>query len=221
MRKVLLVAAVLSACTTITTPAPSSAGPTHLESGSLSRAQVIRVEMNARYRLLQSGALAVTEATSTGVVESFALLAPDLVETRLVPADAGIWYAICPIRARCPYPTRPFARPAGDRVLRRMSLELALRTFVETSADLVAVSLPTARFIAFVVERKDLAGEVNFRSLAAALGGNPSRALTAPVENIVRQVTRPRVFLFAGLEPTPSGRSAWAGVPLWPSTGSP
>ena len=221
MRKVLLAAAALSACASIAAPALSSAGPSPLESRALSRAQVIRTEINARYRLLQSGALAVTEATSTGVVESFALATSDLLERRLVPADDGIWYAICPVRIRCPYPTRPFARAAGDRVLRRMLLELALRTFVETSADLVAVSLPTTRFIAFVVERKDLAREVNFRSLAAVLGGNPARPLTASVENIVHHVTRPRVFLFAGLEPTPSGRSAWAGLPLWPSTGSP
>lgn len=215
MRKVLFAAALLSAWTSIAAPALSSAEASRPESRSL---QVIRTEINARYRHLTNGALAASEATSTSVVESFALVSSDLLETRLVPADNGIWFAICPVRARCPYPARPFARAASDRVLRRMALDLALRTFVETSADLVAVSLPTTRFIAFVVERQDLAREVDLRSLAAALGVSPRRPLTASVENIVHRVTRPRVFLFAGLEPTPSGRSAWAGLPVWPST---
>jgi hypothetical protein len=220
MGKVLLAAVALSACASMVAPDLSSAGPSRLQSRDLSRAQVIRTEISARYRLVPRGGLAVTEATSTGVVESFALTTSDLRESHVLPAANGIWYAICPVRARCPYPARPFARVASDRVLLRMSLELVLRTFVETGADLVAVSLPTLRFTALVVARKDLAREIDLRSLARALRGSPARALSASVEDIVRRVSRPRVFLFAGLEPTPSGRSAWVGLPLWPTAGS-
>jgi len=161
--------------------------------------------------------LAVTETTSTGVVESFTLLTPDLLETRFLPADNGIYYAICPVRATCPFPAPRFARPAADLVPRRLALELALRTFLETSADVVAVSLPTPRFIVFIAERSELAREVDLPTLARALDGDPARALAASLAEVVDRMTRPRTFLFLGLEPTPSGRDSWAGVPCWPT----
>ena len=53
----------------------ASARASALEPRSLARAQTIRGQLDARYRVLRSRGLAVTEATSTGVVESFALLA--------------------------------------------------------------------------------------------------------------------------------------------------
>jgi hypothetical protein len=109
------------------------------------------------------------------------------------------------------------ARPAADFAARRLALELALRTFVETSATVVAVSLPTPRFIAFVVEREELAREVNVRALATALSGDPARALSASLRATVDRVTRPRVFVAMGLEPAPNGRDFWAGIPRWPS----
>ena len=52
---------------------------------SLARAQTIRAQLDARYRVMRGRGLAVTEATSTGVVESFTLLTFDLLETRLLP----------------------------------------------------------------------------------------------------------------------------------------
>ncbi len=52
-------------------------------------------------------------------------------------------------------------------------------------------------------------------TLAKALGGDPSRALSVSLEGIVDRVTRPRVFLAMGLEPTLSGRDSWVGVPRW------
>jgi hypothetical protein len=91
-----------------------------------------------------------------------------------------------------------------------------LRTFLETSADVVAVSLPTRRFVLFVVERDELRGEVDVPTLSAALTGDPSRPLAASLERVVDRVTRSRVFLFLGLEATPSGRQSWAGVPCLP-----
>ena len=188
-----------------------------IEPASLARAQTIRAQVDARYRVSRRHGLAVTEASSTGVVESFALLTPDLLEMRVLPADNGIYYAICPVRATCPYPARRFARPAADLVPRRLALELALRTFLETSADVVAVSLPTPQFIAFIVERKELAREVDLPVLAKALRGDPARALSPSLERVVDRVTRPRVFRAMGLEPTANGGDSWAGIPLWPT----
>jgi hypothetical protein len=218
IRRTLLVG-VAGAVLAVGTFAGSSGGATSsvsaIEPASLARAQAIRAQVAARYRALRGQGLAVTEASSTGVVASFALLTPDLLETRYVSADNGIYYAICPVRATCPYPPRRVARPAADLVPRRLALELALRTFLETSADVVAVSLPTPRFIAFIIERKELAYEVDLPVLAKALRGDPARALSSSLEGVVDRVTRPRVFLAAGLEPTPSGRDSWAGIPRW------
>lgn len=216
--RLILVAGVLLAVGTVAAfPVQASSTTAALEPRSLSRAQMIRTQIDARYRGPQGRGLAVTEATSTGVVESFTLLTPDLLETRFLPADNGIYYTICPVRATCPYAARRFARAAADLVPRRLALELALRTFLETSADVVAVSLPTPRFIAFIVERRELAREVDMPTLAKALSGDPSRALSLSLERIVHRVTWPRVFLFVALEPTPSGRDSWAGIPRWPT----
>jgi hypothetical protein len=187
-----------------------------IEPASLARAQAIRAQVDARYRVLRGHRLAVTEASSTGVVESFVLLTPDFLETRYVSAENGIYYAICPVRSTCPYPPRRLAHPAADLVPRRLALELALRTFLETSADVVAVSLPTPRFIAFIVEREELAHEVDLPALAKALRGDPARALSSSLKGVVDRATRPRVFLAAGLEPTPTGRDSWVGIPRWP-----
>ena len=187
---------------------------------ALTGAQAIRAEIDARYRRASGQALAVTEATSSDVLESFALLTPDLLGMRFLPADNGIWYAICPVGASCPYPARRLARPAVDLSPRRLAVELALRTFIETSADLVAVSLPTPRFIALVVEREELAREVDVPALANALSGDPARTLSASLQAVVNRVTRPRVFVALGLEPAPSGRDSWVGCPRWLGKGS-
>jgi hypothetical protein len=213
--------ALLAVASVAAFPVQASPTASALESRSLAHARTIQAQLDARYRLLPGRGLAVTEATSTAVVESFTLLTPDLLEARFLPADNGIWYAICPVRATCPYPARRFARPAADFVPRRLALELAVRTFLETSVDVVAVSLPTPRFIAFIVERKELAREVDLPALTKALRGDPARALSSSLEWVVDRVTRPRIFRAAGLEATPSGRDSWAGIPRWPERGSP
>jgi hypothetical protein len=212
-KKLLLLLVVLAVCAGAAVPGDSSAASSTLQPATLARARVIRSAVTSRY--VRAG-LAVTEASSTGVVESFTLLTADLQETRIIDADNGVYYAICPARASCPYPARRFARPAADVLVRRLALELALRTFLETSADVVAVSLPTRRFVLFVVERDELRGEVDVPTLSAALTGDPSRPLAASLERVVDRVTRSRVFLFLGLEATPSGRQSWAGVPCLP-----
>jgi hypothetical protein len=136
--RAIFIAGVLLAVGTFTAfPVQGSQTASTLEPGSLARAHTIRAQIGARYRALPGGGLAITEASSTGVVESFALLTPDLLETRFLPADNGIYYATCPVRATCPYPARRLARPAADPAPHRLALELALHTFLESSADVV------------------------------------------------------------------------------------
>jgi hypothetical protein len=96
-------------------PTYAASAASTLEPRSLARAQTIRAQLDDRYRVLPRRGLAVNEATSTGVVESFALLAPDLLEARFLPAENGIWYAIWPVRATCPYPPLRFAAPLRAR----------------------------------------------------------------------------------------------------------
>ena len=195
--------------------APAVAG---VDPGDLTHARAIRSEMTVRYARIRGPRLAVTESSSTGVVESFTLMSPDLLEERILPADNGIYYAICPRGATCPYPARRFQRPEADFLPRRIALELAVRTFLETSADLVAVSLPTRRFVLFIVQRDDLVRTIDLAALARALKVDPARAPTASLQGTVDRITRPRMFVGVDLMPTPSGRESWLGVACWPSS---
>src|SRR5512144_3319732 len=79
------------------------------EPAPLALAQTIRAELDARYRLVPGRPLAVTEASTTGVVESLTLFSADPLETRTVAADNGVYFAICPPRATCPFPARRLA----------------------------------------------------------------------------------------------------------------
>ena len=159
--------------------------------------------------------LAVTEASSTGVIESFSLLT--LEGLRVVPADGGVYFAICPRHARCPLPARRSARPAAAFLPRRQALELALRTFLETPADVVAVSLPTTRFVLFIVERGELEREVDLPTLTKRLAGNPTLAVDASLRRSVDQLTYSRIFIPLGLESTATGADTMPAVALWPT----
>jgi hypothetical protein len=101
----LAVATALTAGATAAFPAEASPREAEPDPAALARAHAIRVQTDARYRRLAG--MAVTEASSTAVIESFTLLTSDLLATRTVQAANGIWYAVCPVRAKCPYP------PAG------------------------------------------------------------------------------------------------------------
>ncbi len=208
------VAAVVGLALLLSMAAASKASA--LAPQSLRHAQTIRAELDVRYRAVRRGGLAVTEASSTGVVESFTLATPDLRGLRVVPAEDGIYYAVCPAGASCPYPARRLARPASDLGARRLALQLAVRTFLETSADVVAVSLPTQPFIAFVVERDELANEIDLGDVANVLESEPTHALSASLQAVVDRLTRPRIFVAVGLEPTASGGDTWLGMPRWP-----
>jgi len=200
---------------------------------TLVRAASIRDEVNTRIQLLAGAGLSVTEATSTDLIDSFTLLSDDLFDARFVPARGGVWYTICPDRAPCPYPASRLSRPASDRLARALALELALRTFLETDAPVVGVALPTPHFVALVLEREELAREVNMSALASALRAGPlqdrplaalakaldgDRALTpaTPLQRTIDELTRPRTYLYLGFEPGPYGPMSWAGMPCWP-----
>jgi hypothetical protein len=216
MRKVAL--ALVALVTAAVTAASAVAGSTSLDPRALTQARKIRTEITARYVRQGSPKLVVTEASPTGVIESFLLLSSDFLELRVVPADNGIHYAICPVRATCPYPGPRWARPASAFVPRRQALELALRTFLETPATVVSVSLPTPEYVFFLVERDELRG-VDMASLVRALGGNPARSPASTLRRLVDEITRPRLFVPLGLEPTPNGRESLGAAPLWPSAG--
>ena len=194
-------------------PADASDVPRALQPDTLARAKAIRAEVNARYRRVPGPKLLVSEASAAGVIESFTLLGAGMDWGRTVSASNGIWYAICPARAQCPYPARGAARPAADYLPRRLALELAVRTFAETSADLVAVSLPTPRFTLLVVERADLRDHLP--ELAHALRGVPPTSRL----RLVDLLTRAHVFVGVALELTPSGGETFIAYPRWPDEG--
>lgn len=159
------------------------------EPEALTRARAIRSELTARYRLLPGRRLVVTEATTTGVVATLTLLT-DWLEPRVVPAVNGIYYATCSARSRCPYPARSAAWPTQAVQPRRLAVELALRTFAETSVALVVVSLPTAEPVWVVFERSDLVGtEALDRSLPP---------------DVVDRRTRPRLYRPLPILPPPT-----------------
>jgi hypothetical protein len=185
---------------------------------ALAQARKIKAQVNARNRGAGGSKLAITEASSTGVIESFSLMTTGLDELRIVPADTGVYFAICPLRATCPNPARRSARPAAAFLPRRQALELALRTFVETSADLVAVSLPTRRFVLFIVQRQELEQEVDMVALAERLAHDPAIAGDGSLRESVDRLTLSRMFAPVSLEPTPTGRDTLTAIPVWPGS---
>jgi hypothetical protein len=215
LARALLLAAVASTCVSaLALPAFGSPPRSPNEATTLARARLIRDELNARYRSLPGRTLVVTEASSTKVVESFTLLSSDLREQRTVAAWNGVWFALCPARATCPYPAPRDGRPAAAYLPRQLALELAIRTFLETSASVVAVSLPTPHhFTVFVIQRTDLMCDPDLLALARAARSARMSAWPRPT---VDRTTRPRIFVFVGMEPTPTGRESFAAIPRWP-----
>jgi len=199
-KRLAFAAAAVSAGTAIFAgPSPATA---QLEPDALQRARVIRAEVDSRYRRLPGRKLRVTEATGTGVVQSLTLITDWLDVPHVVPADNGIYFAICPARAKCPYPARSAAWHAAAVLPRRQALELALRTFLETSATLVVVALPTAEPTWVVFQRDDLLASIDASSVLEQLVGQPAIAQTS-LRDLVRTVTRPRLFLPLPILPPP------------------
>ena len=210
----------LSVLTLFSSVAQAGNGPVRAADMPQVLAQVgkIKAQINARNLGPRGSKLAVTEASSTGVIESFTLVTSGLDEIRVVSAHSGIYFAICPLRATCPNPARRSARPAEAFLPRRQALELALRTFIETSADVVAVSLPTLQFVLFIVEREELERDVDMPALVERLARDPAIAADTSLRESVDRLTYPRIFAPLGLESTPTGRDTLTAVPVWPSS---
>ncbi len=207
-------ALALGAGAALPAPAPATSSPAQ-EPEALAHARQIRAEVGARYRRPHGPKLAVTEASTTGVIDSFTLFTSPLEEPRVVPAANGIYYAICPTRATCPYPDRS-ARPAAAFVPRRAALELAVHTFLETSANLVVVSLPTARFVLVILERDDVMGNADAAALRDALAADPAAVPDTALRRVVDQLTRPRLFVPWALVPISDTRETLVASCLSP-----
>lgn len=193
----------------------ADAGEERAEPTTQAQADSIRSDLQARARFLPEPALLITESTTTDAIDSFTLLSRDLLERRFIPAAGGVWYAICPVSAVCPFPRRRMARSAQELVPRRLALELVIRTFLETDAAVVGVALPTPRIVAVVLDRTELA-EVDLPALARTLATAPLLDASVGVRRLVDELTLPRTYLFLGFEPGPNGGVSWAGMPRWP-----
>jgi hypothetical protein len=141
-----------AACAATVLAAAASARP---EPDPVVQAAAVRGDVTARYA--SAHGLVVTEASSTAVVGSLTLWSAAGTSVREVRTARGVYYALCPIRATCPFPSRKLARPITAFAPRQAALELAIRSFAETTADPVVVSLPTRRWVLLVLERSELA----------------------------------------------------------------
>lgn len=193
----------------------AGAGVESVEPTRQAQADTIRAELQARVQLLPNSGLAITESTTTDAVDSFTLLSRDLLERRFVSAAGGVWYAICPARAVCPFPARRMSRSARELVPRRLALQLAIRTFLETDAPVVGIALPTPHIVAVVLERKELAS-IEMNAVARMLASTPLLDSSPELERVVDELTLPRTYLFLGFEPGSRGGLSWAGMPRWP-----
>ena len=209
----LLAVALAAAGAAAALPARASESVSELEPQSLVLAKAIRTHVNARYRQLTGRRLAVTEVTSMGVVESVSLMTDPVEPLHVVPADNGIYFELCSVRAKCPYPARSAAWPADAFRPRRQALELAVRVFSRTTADLVVVALPTRSPTWIVFERADLFAEVG-APLRDQLAGDPSFA-DAGLRAIVDRLTRRRTFLPLEVMSVGPGRETFVAVALF------
>jgi len=202
-------AAVVGAAAALPGPAPATSSDVRPE--TLAQAREIRAQVTARYRLAPGRKLSVTEATSMAVLDSLTLLTT-ANELRVVPTDDGIYFAICSARARCPYPARAASWPASAFLPRRQALELAVRTFLETSATLVVVALPTAEPVWLVFERNDLTG-LAAPALRTQLTADPE-VTNAALRHVVDQLTLPRLFVPVAIVPVSGTTETMLAVSL-------
>jgi hypothetical protein len=207
----LLATLVLAAAVASASPVVA-AGPPEL-ARTLAQARVIRAEVDAHSRRMLGRKLGVTEASTAGVVASITL--DDWVgQPRVLPAANGLYYAICPVGATCPYPARAAAWRPVAFLPRRLALELALRTFVATSASMVVVALPTARPVWVVFERDDVLADVDAFTVLNQLR-RPLAADDGQLRNLVHQVASERDFVpLAIIRVSPEGGETILAVAL-------
>jgi hypothetical protein len=84
-----------------------------------------------------------------------------------------------------------------------------VRTFLETDADLVVVSLPTSKFVLFIVER----WEVDAARLAEALAA-PQTETSLRLRSAVDTTTLCRLYWGLALEALPTGRDTVVALRL-------
>lgn len=172
-------------------PAHSSATAPGPAEDALLHAQSIRTEVNSRYRPLSGRTPVVTDATSMGS-GLLVLLDKDWLDGLVVEIDHGIFFSICSARARCPYAARRAAWRVAALTPRRQALELALRTFLETTVRLVVVSLPTAQPV-WAVFSRDILPTVDVRAVLDRLVSSPAVS-ESPLRVLVDRLTRSRLF---------------------------
>jgi hypothetical protein len=178
--------------------------PAQLDPASLLRAEAIRYEVGHRYSAVPGRRLVVTESTSTGVVDSITLMTDWLEPPRVVPAGNGIYFALCTARARCPYAPRSAAWRRSAFLPRRIALELAARAFLETTASLVVVSLPTERPSWVVFERDELSTVADMRAVLGTLSAAPGR-VDEVIRQLVDRLTQPCLYRPLPIVPPPPG----------------
>jgi hypothetical protein len=201
--------AVLAVCV-VSGAALTSGASARPEPGLIEHATAIRADVTARYRSPQG--LVVTEASSTDVVGSLTLWTADGASVREVPTAHGVYYALCPMRATCPFPSRKRARPITAFAPRRAALELAIRTFAETTADPVVIALPTRRWVLLVLERSEVAGIAWAAALDA--GDDPGVATTEPLRAVVDDLTLGHLYAPFALGTGSDGTDTLAAVQL-------
>lgn len=185
--------------------------PTALQPGTLPAARLIQADVSGRYLGIPGRRLVVTEASSLGVVDSITLVTDWFAAPRVVPSGNGVYFAICTARSRCPYPARRAAWPVTAFLPRRLALELAVRTFRRTTADLVVVSLPTESPAWVVFERADLLRVARVGEVLDALSGRPETSDTHARE-LVERLTGPRLFEPLPILPPPPGTIVAASI---------
>lgn len=180
------------------------------EPGLIEHATAIRADVTARYR--PTHGLVVTEASSTDVVGSLTLWTADGASVREVPTARGVYYALCPMHATCPFPSRQRARPITAFAPRRAALELAFRTFAETTADPVVISLPTRRWVLLVLERSEVAATASTAALDP--GDDTGVAPTNPLPAVVDDLTLGHLYAPFALGTGSDGTDTLAAVRL-------
>ena len=142
-----------------------------------------------------------------GVLDSVTLFTDGHMEPRMVPTANGVYFAIRSARARRPYRLRSAFLP------RRIALELAARMFVETTVNLVVVSLPTARPTWVLFERDEFSRDAE-GALLPALLEEPARA-DETLRELVDRLSGSRLWEPLPILPPPPGTIVAVRVTAW------
>ena len=173
-------------------------------------------EVERRYRLPDGRALRVAEVTSTLPVASIEVVARDAGQ-RSIATDNGIFFELCGrgTVSHCALQRRG-GTGASALLARSQALELALRTFRDTRAAVVVVSLPQSatREAWLVFERASLRAVDTPVLLRHLHAGEPGASLS--LARRVDSLTLGRLFTPAGLVSHSETTDSVVAVPLSP-----